>query len=285
MERILREFKSSNNSCCDCYEEISLITYLANLTQDEIITNEIEAASNILHCALTSLYENHYDIIQDIFNKNSCHITLIEKASGSSFNIFIKDTWLFQIILINSIKHTDIVNNGLNHSHLDLLTLVVDHILKNIDIAKPLSLHLLRTLLLIITKRKDTLLPNLNREILSCMNKVAVSPITVFRQYAREISKQVISSLPAEVTIFLDISLLPMKGIDMYDIVKRFPKTFIRENQHHIVKKVLSMFLRNVESKDGGALYECLLFYSFEEWGKEIWPLFLDSLRYIDYEG
>lgn len=261
-----------------------MITHLAGLTQEEIITNEIEAASNILHCALKNLYDDHYIIIQNILNEEKPCTLLTEKSSGSEFKVFIKDIWLFRIILINSLKHSNILNN-LDNTYYNFLISVINHIIKSVDIVKPLSLHLLRTLLLIVTKRKDILSPTLSRKILNHTNKVASSPLTVFRQYAREISKAVIFFVPNEDSAFLDVSLLPIRGIDMFDIVKRFSKTYIKENQHRIIRKVLSMFLKNVESKDGGALYECFHFYSFDEWKKKIWPPFLEHLKCIDYEG
>ncbi|KAJ8933769.1 hypothetical protein NQ314_013803 [Rhamnusium bicolor] len=118
------------------------------------------------------------------------------------------------------------------------------------------------------------------------MNKVALSPVTGFKHYAQNISKIIISTLSKEEkNMFLNIDLLPVRGIDMYDVIKLFSEDYIKDNKNTIINKVMKLFLNNIESKDGGVLYESVLFYTFEEWKVEIWPLFLNHLKHVEYEG
>lgn len=238
-----------------------------------------------MHCALKNLYDDHYTFIQNVLHGDNPCVILTEKSSGEDFKIRIRDVWLFRIILINSIKHSDVVNGNLNDARRGFLISVIEHIVESVDLVKPLSLHLLRTLLLIVTKQEGILSSKLSRALLNHTNRAALSPFRAFRQYAREISKAVIPFLSDKDPVLLDVSLLPITGVDTCDIVKRFPKSFVRENRQDIIEKVLGMFLRNVESKNGGVLYECLLSYSFEDWERNVWPPFLERLRRINYEG
>lgn len=199
--------------------------------------------------------------------------------------IFIADKQLFLVILLNSIrKHSESckINNSITEiSESNIIT-----ILNCLNVEKIHTALLLRTLSYIL-RRKKYISPFLGEKILYVMKKVALSPLSKFKQYAYDISQIVIPFLNENTKELLcNIDMIPIQGIDTCDLVKLYSEDFMKHNQANLVKKICCLFGKNVDNKDGKCLYERLIiFYPFEKWKADIWPLFLPYLQGIDDTG
>ncbi|KAJ8933770.1 hypothetical protein NQ314_013804, partial [Rhamnusium bicolor] len=60
------EKSNSNNLTCDCNKEISLIIYIASLTED-ITPNDVEAASKIIYYSIVNISKNDLNILKNLF--------------------------------------------------------------------------------------------------------------------------------------------------------------------------------------------------------------------------
>lgn len=255
--------------------------FIASLTQDTLEPLEIDTLSKICSIFYKTLYGNDFKNFKCFLNSEIIKIEL--------FTIRICNRSLWQAVWFNSIKNFELLpsrNKIVSHKDdTNFLMWCLHYILNNVVILDKNSLYLLRTLHLILN-RTDLLLISLSSSIIKLMNKVALSPHHGFKQLACNISKIVLKFLePSQQFEICNISSLPIKGIEMSEVVDTFTDTLIKENLKNIVAKVLMMFSNNIENKDGSYLYEKVLLCTFEEWIDLVWPLFFKHLQEIEYEG
>ncbi|KAG5883749.1 hypothetical protein JTB14_023171 [Gonioctena quinquepunctata] len=268
-----------NEDFLNLEENISWIVYIASLTEKCMGPCDIEIASKILWCSYKSLYGNDISVFAQILKKK--HVIVL-----MNYEVVVADKWLFQVILLNSMRSSEaLLTNRKNVAGIqkELLIPIVECILLHIDVVKKHSIYLLRTLQFMLT-RCEILICHLSLDIIKCMNKVALSPFTSFKQLAQDISKICIQFLSSECHDSIH-TFIPVRGIETQTLLRLTPTTKIQTNLEVTVKRVLKMFSNSIESKDAGFLYEKLLGCSFENWKNYIWPLFLEKLIHIEYDG
>nr|CAH7712272.1 unnamed protein product [Callosobruchus chinensis] len=177
-------------------------------------------------------------------------------------------------------------NKSKTSDHSDFLRKVVVESLKNLRILEQHSIYVLRTLNLILNKHGHILTSELSFQVIKCMHYIALSPLTSFKQYTHSITKICLNFLTIkQKEVLCDYNIIPVRGVETYNLMNMFSKSYLDIHIDEIVNKVLCSFKTNIENKDGSILYEGLLIFNFEEWKLRIWPLFLPHLRNIDQEG
>jgi hypothetical protein len=127
---------------------------------------------------------------------------------------------------------------------------------------------------MILKKREDVLTPDLSVFVLQCMNQTAHSPLTGFKHCAQNVSRIVLRSLPDNTKKYLcNFNNLPIKGIDLNDILKLCAEKQIRSFATLINKRILKLFCNNTDSRDGSFYYEALTnVCTFEQFIANVWP-------------
>ncbi|CAG9829655.1 unnamed protein product [Diabrotica balteata] len=270
---------SSNGA--DNHEGISNLIYLAGIIQNHLDPLELEVASKLCSSIYIDLFKNDFTVLKTLLT--SKHLKI------NSYTCNIRKQSLWRAIWLNGLKNFQILSSkSVNREvseYLEILLWFIQFILDNIDITDLNSLYLLRTLHLILN-RTDCLSSPISLQIINCMSRVAISPLIGFRQLAENISTIAMRYVePTKLNIICDISLLPIRGIKTEDVVELLTDDFVKWNTKNIIQKVLLMFSTNIESKDGGFLYEKLLICTFEEWITDVWPLLFPKLQKIESEG
>ncbi|XP_050499492.1 uncharacterized protein LOC126880016 [Diabrotica virgifera virgifera] len=262
-------------------EGINNLIYLAGIIQNHLDPLELEIASKICSSIYIDLYKNDFTVLKTLLTSKQVKI--------NSYTCNIRKQSLWRAVWLNGLKNFQILSsksvNREASEYSEILLWFVQFILENIDITDLNSLYLLRTLHLILN-RTDIISSLISLQIINCMSRVAVSPLIGFRQLAENISTLAMRYVEStNLNIICDISLLPIRGIKTEDVVELFTDDFVKGNTKNIVEKVLLMFSTNIESKDGGFLYEKLLICTFEEWITDVWPYLFPKLQKIESEG
>lgn len=256
---------------------ISILIYIANSTEATVYYPDIETASTALSKIFHRIsYISYTDILNDILDPTKNNISV------NHYKVFVADKYLFLIILLNCMRKAE--TSQLKKT--EISDEVLCTILKSLNVLKKYTVFLLRTLNNIISK-KSILSPCLCKQINFTMQKVALSPFLGLKRQAIDISRTVLSfSDDTTKYIFCNIDLIPLRGINTFDLVTLYSAEYIKCNKVAIVKKICCLFRNNLENKDGESLYRRLLScYQFEEWIEDIWALFLPYLQNTDDSG
>ncbi|KAJ3640003.1 hypothetical protein Zmor_003328 [Zophobas morio] len=263
-------------------ELISLLTYLAHQPVETIV--DIESTTKMVSALISQLFDKDFEnkFLNMLHNLNDCNQIHVSN-NNNVFKIHIRDTFVFKFLLIVSLKYRKSLFIQSNSTKRFVQTLV-EEILKTIDILKYQSSYLLRFLEMILRKREDVLTPDLSLLILQNMNKAAFSPLTGFKNCAQNVSRLILRSLPHATKKYLcNFNNLPIKGIDLNDILKHCEEKEIRIVFTLINKQILKLFCNNTDSRDGSFYYKAITsICNFDEFVEEIWPHYSHHFQNFD---